>query len=81
MKELVLIETILQKFGPRRAGSKAEFEAQAFFAQELQKICTKVDHELFEGALRAKFLALRIFCVVYILNLVLVLYSPLAAFF
>lgn len=80
MKELALIQTILDKFGPRRAGSKAEFEAQAFFAKELQQFCTKVEHEVFEGALRAKFLALRIFCVVYILNLVLVLYSPIAAF-
>lgn len=80
MKELDLIQTILDKFGPRRAGSKAEFEAQSFFARELQTFCSKVEHEEFAGALRAKFLALRIFCVVYIVNLVLVLYSPLGAF-
>lgn len=80
MKELELIQTILDKFGPRRAGSRAEFEAQSFFAKELQKFCSKVEHEEFAGALRAKFLALRVFCVIYMLNLVLVLYSPLGAF-
>jgi len=72
---LELVESIILQFGPRRAGSEAEKNAQHHYSQELNEMCNTVETEPFSDALRAKFASLKIFCAVYYVALVLPYWS------
>lgn len=67
-----LISEIIDRFGPRRAGSEAERNAQYFLKERLQSYCNEVEVHEFEDSLTAKFSSLRLFCVGYYLSLVFV---------
>lgn len=69
------IAHIIQQFGPRRAGSNAEKNAQQYFSEQLKTITNNVETEEFRDALRAKFSSLKIFCLLYYVALVLPLWS------
>lgn len=72
---LTFISLIIEKFGPRRAGSEAEKNAQHFIASELKSFCSKVETEEFSNALGAKFSSLKLFCLLYYISLMLPLWS------
>ena len=75
-----LIEAIIERFGPRRAGSEAERNAQHYLKERLQTYCSRVEVHEFEDALTAKFSSLRLFCTAYYVSLGLVWVSVPAAF-
>lgn len=65
------IQDIIDRFGGRYFGSEQEKNAQYYTADILKKYCDKVEIEEFESPLEAHFQSLKIFCIVYILVLVL----------
>ncbi len=72
---LELVSTIIEKFGPRKAGSNAEKNAQEYFSEQLKPICNTVETEEFTDALTAKFSSLKIFCILFYSSLALPLWS------
>ncbi len=68
---LAYIEDIITRFGGRYFGSGQEKAAQLYTAEILRKYCDKVDVEEFQSALEAHFQSLKVFCVVYLLVIVL----------
>jgi hypothetical protein len=68
MNEKEFISDIIQKVGPRKAGTKAEEEAQNYIFNYLGSFCDTVEKEEFECALGAKFGSLKIFCTLYALS-------------
>ncbi len=76
-----LVKHIIEKFGPRRAGSEAETKAQEYLSEQIKSFCDNVTIEPFKDALRAKFASLKIFCVGFYLALVLPKFSMEAALF
>lgn len=65
------IQDIITRFGGRYFGSQQEKDAQEYTASLLKKYCDKVEVEEFLSPLESHFQSLKIFCIVYILVLVL----------
>lgn len=65
------IQDIISRFGGRYFGSEQEKNAQYYTADILKIYCDKVDVEEFQSPLEAHFQALKIFCIVYVVVLVL----------
>lgn len=65
----------IDRFGPRKAGSEAEAQAQHHLADHLRGFCDAVQVEPFEAALGAKFGSLRWFTLGYLLALALPFWS------
>lgn len=65
------IRDIITRFGGRYFGSEQEKNAQYYTADILKQYCTKVEVQEFQSPLEAHFQSLKIFCVVYVLVLVL----------
>ena len=65
------INDIITRFGGRYFGSEQEKQAQLYTADILRKYCDKVEVEEFQSALEGHFQSLKIFCLVYVLVLVL----------
>lgn len=74
-----LVKHFIEKFGPRRAGSEAETNAQNYLSEQIQSFCDTVTVEPFKDALRAKFASLKLFCVAYYIALILPKFSLEAA--
>lgn len=68
---LQYIHDIITRFGGRYFGSQQEKDAQYYTADILKKYCDKVEVEEFLSPLESHFQSLKIFCIVYILVLVL----------
>jgi len=68
---LSLIEEIVNRFGGRVAGSLQEVAAQHFLKKRWQIFCKTVAVEEFTAPLTAKSIALKVFCGVFYLNLIL----------
>jgi Peptidase family M28 len=68
---LAYIDDVISKFGGRYFGSQQEKAAQLYTADILRKYCDKVDVEEFYCALEAHFQALKVFCIIYLLVIVL----------
>lgn len=65
------IKDVISKFGGRYFGSKQEKQAQYYTADVLKKYCDKVDVEEFQSPLESHFQSLKIFCIVYVVVLIL----------
>ena len=65
------IDDVISRFGGRYFGSNEEKEAQYFTAEVLRRYCDTVVIEEFQSALEAHFQSLKIFCVVYVMVLIL----------
>lgn len=65
------IQDIITRFGGRYFGSQQEKEAQYYTASILEKYCDKVEVEEFLSPLESHFQSLKIFCIVYVLVLLL----------
>ncbi len=65
------IQDIITRFGGRYFGSEQEKDAQYFTADILKKYCKKVDIEEFESPLESHFQSLKIFCIVYVIVLII----------
>lgn len=76
---LQLISEIIQRFGPRVAGSHAEKQAQLFIADKCRQFTDKVQVLPFEEFLDARFGKLKYYVVIYIAALLLYNYLPAAA--
>ena len=76
---LNLITEIIQKFGPRTAGSEAEKNAQLFMVEKCKSVTDKVQLLEFEAYLNARFGKLKYYCAVFFIALVLYFVSPIAA--
>lgn len=74
-----LVKHIIEKFGPRRAGSDAETKAQEYLSEQIKSFCDNVVVEPFKDALRAKFASLKLFCLGFYAALVLPKFSVEAA--
>jgi acetylornithine deacetylase/succinyl-diaminopimelate desuccinylase-like protein len=79
MNEKQFIEDIIQKVGPRKAGSESEANAQRLLYEYLSGFCDTVEREEFECALGAKFGSLKIFCVLYAVSVCVSIFSYEAA--
>ena len=69
----------IARFGPRKAGSEAETQAQHHLAEHLRSFCDGVRVEPFDAALGAKFGSLRWFTLGYLAALALPFWEPWAA--
>lgn len=67
------IQDIISRFGGRYFGSQQEKDAQYYTASILEKYCDKVAIEEFLSPLESHFQSLKIFCIVYVLVLLLFL--------
>lgn len=77
---LNFIQDIITRFGGRYFGSEQEKNAQYYTAGILKQYCDKVDIEEFQSALESHFQSLKIFCIAYVVVLVLLKVNvPLAA--
>lgn len=65
------IKDIISRFGGRYFGSEQEKKAQVYTQTILDKYCTKTELMPFESALEAHFQSLKLFCVLYVVSLVL----------
>ncbi len=79
--QIDFINYIIEKFGPRRAGSDSENNAQNYIYEELSKFCDKCEKQEFSSALTAKFQSLRLFCLIYLASYALYFYSPIVSFY
>lgn len=69
----------IERFGPRKAGTEAEANAQHYLGDHLRAFCDHVVVEPFSAALGAKFTSLRFFTLGYIAALLLPGWSLSAA--
>ena len=76
-----LIEEIIQKFGPRPAGSSAEENAQRFIAAKCAEVTDKVSFLQFEEYLDARFGKLKYYVAIYLIALILYWVQPEVALF
>ncbi len=76
---MLFIETVISRFGGRLAGSKEEAAAQAFVKEHFQSLGAVAELQPFKAALTAKFLALKIFTVIFFVSLGLYWFSLPAA--
>ena len=65
------IQDIITRFGGRYFGSQQEKDAQYYTADILKKYCDKVEVEEFLSPLESHFQSLKIFCIVYVVVLIL----------
>ena len=65
------IESVISQFGGRIAGSKEERDAQEFAKQTLASYCDEVEWHEFQAYLTSKFHALKGFCIVFVIGLIL----------
>jgi len=72
-----LITEIIQKFGPRTAGSEAEKNAQLFMVEKAKTYTDNVQLLEFEAYLYARFGKLKYYCLLFFVALALYLYPPL----
>jgi aminopeptidase YwaD len=72
------IQDIIERFGPRLAGSRAEHNAQAYIASQMQQLTDDVRIEPFQAPLTAKFGKMKWYAFSYMLSLFLFWYSPIA---
>jgi hypothetical protein len=80
MRDLhALIRTLIDRFGPRRAGSQAEEQAQGYFRDLLRNCCDTTACQSFRAPLRAKFHALKPLCWAFYAALGLYWWVPGAA--
>lgn len=77
---LLFITEIIQKFGPRTAGSEAEKNAQLFVVEKCKAITDNIQLLEFEAYLYARFGKLKYYCAIFFIALLLYFVSPLAAF-
>lgn len=75
-----LVEQIILRFGPRKAGSQAERNAQMFFHDHIKKYCHATEIHEFEDALTSKFQSLKVYCIGFYVALILYWFSIPAAF-
>lgn len=68
---LQFIQDVITQFGGRYFGSQQEKDAQTYTASVLNKYCDKVEIEEFYSPLESHFQSLKIFCVVYVVALIL----------
>ncbi|MDB5227136.1 MAG: hypothetical protein JWN78_1329 [Bacteroidota bacterium] len=68
---LIYIQDIITRFGGRYFGSEQEKNAQYYTADILKKYCDNVVVEEFESPLESHFQSLKIFCIIYVLVLIL----------
>ncbi len=73
---LSLIAEIIQRFGPRKAGSEAEKNAQLFIADKCRELTADVHFLPFEEYLDARFGKLRYYVVLYVASLAFFWVSP-----
>ena len=76
---IALITEIIEKFGPRPAGSDAEKQAQLFIKAKCEEFTNKVQFLPFQEHLRARFGKLKYYVVIYIAALLLYNYLPVVA--
>jgi hypothetical protein len=74
------IQDIIDRFGPRLAGSDAEKNAQLYIASLMKQITDDVSIEPFQAPLTAKFGKMKWYTAINLLSLVVFCYSPIAAF-
>ena len=77
MKDQIL--DIINRFGPRLAGSTAERGAQEYIASQMQLLTDDVHIETCQAPLTAKFGKMKWYAISYMISLVLFLFSPIAA--
>ncbi|HQD12665.1 MAG TPA: M20/M25/M40 family metallo-hydrolase [Chitinophagales bacterium] len=73
------IQEIISRFGGRYFGSEQEKQAQQYTAEVMRKYCDKVDIEEFQSPLEAHFHSLKIFCITFVMVLILFQVNPLLA--
>lgn len=76
---ITFIETVIGRFGGRLAGSSAEKAAQEYVKSHFESLGAVAEIQPFKAALTAKFLALKLFTVVFFLSMALYLISVPAA--
>ena len=65
------IETVIDRFGGRVAGTPAEKDAQLYAKEVLEGYCDEVEFHEFQSALKAKFHALKGFCIAFVAAFIL----------
>ena len=65
----------IERFGPRKAGTEAETNAQLYLGDQLSTFCDHVVVEPFSASLRAKFGSLRFFTLAFVAALVIPYWS------
>ena len=65
----------IERFGPRKAGTEAETNAQLYLGDQLRAFCDHVVVEPFSASLRAKFGSLRFFTLAFVAALVIPYWS------
>lgn len=76
---LPFIQDIIHQFGGRYFGSEQEKNAQLYTKQILEQYCDKTELVAFDSALEAHFQSLKLFCVVFVITLILFPFSLKAA--
>lgn len=76
---IALITEIIEKFGPRKAGSEAEKNAQLFIAERSRQYTNNVNFLEFDSYLDARFGKLKYYVVIFFLSLGLYWVSPIVA--
>ncbi|MCP4122363.1 MAG: M28 family peptidase, partial [Bacteroidetes bacterium] len=74
-----LIQTIIERFGGRVAGTEAEREAQHYVEGVLDSYCDSVEWHEFTSALEAKFHSLKGFCITFVAAIILFAWNPYVA--
>jgi hypothetical protein len=74
---IALITEIIEKFGPRKAGSEAEKNAQLFIAERSKQYTNNVNFIEFDSYLDARFGKLKYYVVIFFLSLGLYWLSPI----
>lgn len=74
-----LVKEIIERFGPRLAGSKEEKEAQLFFEQKMKDKGYKTFVKPFRSSFTSKFESLKLFSLLFISSLVVYFFNPVAA--
>jgi len=76
---IALITEIIEKFGPRKAGSEAEKQAQLFIAERSRLYTNNVSFLEFDSYLDARFGKLKFYVIIFFLSLSAYWISPIVA--
>jgi len=79
MDAVGFIKEVITRFGGRYFGSEQEKQAQLYTKEVLEQYCTTTAIVPFDSALEAHFQSLKLFCVVYVLTLIVFPFSIAAA--
>jgi hypothetical protein len=71
----LFVAHFIERFGPRKAGTSAETNAQHYLGEQLRTFCDDVAVEPFSAALRAKFRSLRFFTFGFVAALIIPYWS------